>query len=312
MQVTTGLLPNPGANVNLNASPFPAYTFLNGSGVATPSTSSSSAISNDGSIIYGSVQQSGAVLGQTVNRAVRFDVTNHTSALIPLLNPAIHTTNLIANRGTPANGSVAVGTSSGNGDVRAFRYVVGGGVTAIPLLPGGATNRGLAVSPDGNLTLVSGPSTYLPKGELYIHNASTNAITRLGSPSTAWSQGGTPSLTADGAVVASSFNGPGGSKNPYFHNAHGWFHLTAALTAAGSELPHTWEQLQVSGISPDGTLVWGQGTHNNNSDQWNRHGHSDADSAARIRASNALTRRQDGLFPLVEPRGFRKAWRSIS
>jgi len=198
-----------------------------------------------------------------VNRAVRFDVTSHTSELIPLLIPATHTTNLISNRGTSADGSVAVGTSSGGGDVRAFRFVVGGGVTAIPLLPGGTTNRGMAVSLDGNLTLVAGNSTHLP-GELYIHNASTNAITRLGSANTAWNVGGTPAMTANAAVVASSFIGPGGSRTPYFHNANGWFHLTAALTAAGSELPHNWEQLQVSGMSPDGTLVWGQGTHDNN------------------------------------------------
>jgi len=264
VQITTSLLTNPGANVNLNASPFPVYTFLNGAGVPTTSTSSSSAISSDGSVVYGSVQQSGATLGSTVNRAVRFDVTNHSSELIPLLSPGVHTTNLISNRGTSADGSVAVGTSSGGGSVRAFRFVVGGGVTAIPLLPGGTTNRAMAVSPDGNLTLVAGASTDLPKGELYIHNATTNAITRLGSANTAWNVGGSPGMTANGAVVASSFSGPGGSRTAYFHNAHGWFHLTAALAAAGSELPHNWEQLQVSGISADGTLVFGQGTHNNN------------------------------------------------
>ena len=70
-------------------------------------------------------------------------------------------------------------------------------------------------------------------------------------------------MTADGSVVAATFvdaTMPNGNRHAYIHNAHGWFHLTTILVAAGIDLaPRGWEAegMQVNGISPDGTLVFG-------------------------------------------------------
>lgn len=267
--------------VDLVAAPFPVYssnlTLIGGALASVPSPSSAGAISDDGSVLYGSTTQTTG--GLNFNRAVRFDFSHSLSdnLLIPLLNVG-DTTNGVASRGTSSDGLVTVGTSSGGpAGVNAFRYHHGtpGTITAIQRLPGGTFNRGLAVSPDGNLTLVAGDSAQgvFPKSEIYLHHALTNVITRLGSPNTAWGVFGSPGMTADGSVVAASFgpqcaptpctSQPG--RLPYFHNSRGWFRLETALASQGVFLPNMgWFDLQIMGISRDGRLVFGQGTHNGN------------------------------------------------
>jgi hypothetical protein len=290
VRVERSLLPGALATMNLNALPFPTYTSIVSLGpvaaptgyVSLPSTSSAVAISDDGSILYGSASQGDPRTPPTSTRAVRFDVSTTSSALIPLLN-AGHISNGPAARGTSSDGSVMVGTSFGpaGADAGAFRYEHGtpGTVTPIDRLPGGTVNRAVAVSPDGDLTLVVGNSTHsvLPSNEMYLHRATTDAITRLGSPSTAWSVAGNPGMTADGSVVAASFAAPPTTCAPtpctppapprhaYFHNSRGWFRLESALAAEGVFLPNMgWTSIQINGINADGTLVFGQGIHNGN------------------------------------------------
>jgi len=255
VRVTRSLLPNVTANLNLNAAPYSVFT---------PQTLVR-AMSIDGSILYGNVNNNA--------RAARFDTITGTSALIPLLNTTvapIDTANPVAARGTSSDGSVVVGTSTtppygGTTNGRAFRYVQGVGVSAIPLLDGGTWNKALAVSPDGNLTLVGGNSTLLPMGEMYLYNSATSLTTRLGSPNTPWepfqAAGG---MTADGSVVVVTYSAHGfASHYSYFHNSHGWFHLASALAAGGVNLAGMdWQMDTVFGLSYDGTLVYGQGRHN--------------------------------------------------
>ena len=80
-------------------------------------------------------------------------------------------------------------------------------------------------------------------------------------------------MTADGSVVAMTYTGvptcaptpctpPTPSRNAYIRNAHGWFHFTNVLTEAGVDISQTWEAIQINGMSPDGTLVFGQARHN--------------------------------------------------
>jgi WD40 repeat protein len=103
------------------------------------------------------------------------------------------TANGVSLRGTSSNGDVVVGTSTnGTFALWAYRYKEGEGVTAIPRLPGGTFNRSIAVSPDGDLVLLSGNN--LSPGnisEVYFWRASTNQIQQLGSPNTAstWNPG---------------------------------------------------------------------------------------------------------------------------
>ena len=102
---------------------------------------------------------------------------------------------------------MAVGSSfSTAANHKAYRYVTGSGVTpgvtAIPFLPGGTFNDAFAVSPDGNLVLVTGNSAANPNGEAYLYDFSkpaAEAITPLGSPNAPWSPGGRW-CTRNGAV----------------------------------------------------------------------------------------------------------------
>ena len=81
-------------------------------------------------------------------------------------------------------------------------------------------------------------------------------------------------MTADGSVVAMNFAiGPPLSRPPepgastaYIHNEHGWFHFKSVLAASGIDFRArgwgTGTAFLIYGISPDGTLVFGQGVHN--------------------------------------------------
>jgi hypothetical protein len=262
VRVDTSLLPSPLANLDLN-------TLLPGLGAGTTALATSS----DGTILYGN----GNFFPGPVTRAIRLDTIGATSLVIPLLGLA--TQNNVASRGASADGRVVVGGSSGAGFNRAYRYEHGSGVSAIPTLPGGTVNAALAVSPDGDLLLMSGNSASNPtRPEAYLYRASTNAVQPLGSPNAAFRTGGricasgicNPALqiqggmTADGSVVAMNFtSAAGGSGHAYFHNANGWFHLASALGANGVHiLADGWQNLVISSISSDGTLVFGAGDHN--------------------------------------------------
>ena len=175
---------------------YRTVSLIGGLTAILPTNSSAVAISDDGSILYGATQQT--IGASTFGRAVRFDFSNlpGDNVLIPLLNPG-DTTNGPAARGTSADGSVMVGVSFGGpAGANAFRYEHGnpGTVALIPRLPGGTGSRAAAVSPDGNLTLVVGTSglSVSPQNEMYLHDALTGAITRLGSPNTAWAATGLP------------------------------------------------------------------------------------------------------------------------
>ena len=236
-------------NLNLNAAPFP---------VLAPTTQAM-AISDDGSVLYG-LQSTGGVV-----RAVRFDVTGSTSSLIPLL-PGM-TNNVTTFGGTTTTGALAIGvsyttpyTATTNG--RAFIYSHPGSTLGLPLLPGGNWSKPLAISPDGERILLAGDSSSSSNGEIYGFNLTSGNVMSFGSPQSRWwptDQGG---VTSDGSVIVVSYSTPltGASQRRigYVHNEHGWFTLMAALRAAGYE---PWEdeleQFAVTGISPDGTLVWG-------------------------------------------------------
>ncbi len=242
------------------------------------------AISSDGTILYGSTNE-GTFNPAFPHRGVRFDTVGATSLYIPFLSPG-DTWNPVAERGASADGSVVVGSSfsvSNPGGIstnhRAYRYVHGSGVSAIPLLSGLSTfNDAVAVSPDGDLVLLIGNSPANPNGAAYLWRASTNVKTPLGSPnsglvpgakiSSATSCLGAPvfsgGMTADGSVVAISFfNGNCSGTTGYFRNAHGWFNLTSVLAAHGVDfLTDGWDPergLQIHGMSSDGTLVFGAG-----------------------------------------------------
>ena len=262
VRVTTAALPSPTANLNLNAIPASELDYI----------TAALTISDDGTVLYAN---------SGVNQAIRFDIASGTGPFIPLLvrNGVTDAANSVALRGASSDGSVAVGSSvNAVGNGRAYRYKHGEGVSAIPLLPGGVFNAAVAVSPDGDLVLVSGHNPAHVTVETYLWRASTGAIHQLGSPNSAttWGPGARicangcgprglmGGMTPDGSVVAMTFGGADG-QGAYFRNQHGWFHLASALLANGIDLAADgWEpfSIAITGMSPDATLVFGAAAQN--------------------------------------------------
>lgn len=232
--------------------------------------SAANAISNDGAVLYGFAQY----LATGQQRAVRFQAGDLSIAQIPF-PVAGHDISSPAFRGTSADGNVMLGTSansattpSGTGPgARAFRFVQGSGVTAIPLPAGGTWNNALAVSPSGSIALVAGDSPTAPNGEVYLHNAAGGALTALGSPNGAYSPVNVGGITADGALVFVSFNESEANSGAYLRNSRGWHDLQSIAVQAGVDLTG-WRLSAASGISADGTLVWGTGVHHGNREGW--------------------------------------------
>ena len=258
VRVATALLPGAAANLNLSGPPFNATQ-----------PSAAQTVSFDGSVLYGSIAAS--------VRAARFDTLNAAgNVTIPLLR-GTDTNNTILVRGSSANGNVAVGTSFGPGYAGAsggqgFRFswnptINTGSLSALPFAPGGSWNRPSALVPSGRFTLVAGDSAQYPNGEVYLHDVATGALSELGSPNTAW-RPGIAGVTSDASTVVMSFFYPGTSvQQGYLHNPHGWFTLGAVLRTAGIDLRALgWntESMAVLGMSPDGTLVYGQMLHDGN------------------------------------------------
>ena len=267
VRVDAAVVPGAGANLNLTPGALP-----------NNSNADAVAISDDGRILYG-LANFGAG-----GRATRYDSLTQTNTPIPLLvrNGVTDTTNGVSLRGSSSNGDVAVGTSVNAAfNLWAYRYKEGQGVAAIPRLPGGAFNRSIAVTPDGDLVLLSGNNVAHGNiTEVYLWRASTNQIQELGAPNTVptWNPGYllcndhqcnagrtlVGGMTTDGSVVAINFGGPE-AQFAYFRNQHGWFHLASALAANGIDMSSDgWNPptVVINGISPDGTLVYGAGAQN--------------------------------------------------
>ncbi len=235
-----------------------------------PQQSAATAISSDGSVLYGFARYNNA--GQT--QAVRYTVAGPTVTAIPFLNVGDNTSSPVG-RGTSSDGLVMVGTSTntvasgglfiGPGNA-AFRYVEGSGVSAIPYLPGGTWNIAVALSPNGNLVMVVGDSTSVPNGEIYLYNATTAAITALGTPAAGWKSTNIAGMTLDGSVVVIAMGDPVDPVGTSFlHNANGWHKIQAIVGGAGVDLTG-WSLNNIGGMSSDGTRIWGAGQHNGNTE----------------------------------------------
>jgi hypothetical protein len=228
-------------------------------------------ISSDGTIAYGFGSDSST--GEF--RAFRsINSTTSPSATLIAFAGGSSIGNIGIGRGVSANGLVMVGheydatafadNNRGTGN-HAFRYVDGVGSTLIPKLSGGTWSTAMALSSDGNLTLVMGDSTAAANGGLYLYNASLTSLTDLGTPNLSWTPQILGGITSDGAVAVAQFYDYSSPTTfaSYLHNANGWFNLEATLSGSGLDLSG-WTGLAVLGVSADGTLLFGSGTHSGN------------------------------------------------
>ncbi|GAB5561229.1 MAG: hypothetical protein SynsKO_28760 [Synoicihabitans sp.] len=227
--------------------------------------SAAASVSDDGNKVAGFYAAGSGVFGAFIADVNTGDVT-------PLTPDDPNATRVFAGgpRGFSADGSVLVGNYQvpldGGFLDRGYRYTDAGGFVTLPTLEPDSWNLATSVSPDGNITLLSGGSSEYPNGELYLHDARDGAITRLGSPD--------PDLTADNFLIGmtetqnvfvSRFTRLDNSRVSYVRNQNGWFGLNAAFEAAGGSLDG-WDLDNVTGISRDGRLVFGSGNRDGNTE----------------------------------------------
>lgn len=285
VRVTRSLLPAVAANNDVNANTGGPVGF------AALAISDGDATSPSGAVLYGQHQSFPG--GVDTRVAVRYE-DGVGFSFVPL--PAGKTWSVPVPRGTSRNGRMMVGAASvgpitgpalPNGtfgtNTVAFRYehtanTLTGTTSVIPLLDGGTWNLPVALSGNGEQTVVVGNSPEYPNGEVYLTNSANQITARLGSPNPAWGPRVLGGMTDDGAVVAVTFSGqlafgpgqiaglgiPPGGKYAYIHNSHGWFHFSSVLAAEGIDLVAMgWNptNLAITGIrTVDGVdLVFGQG-----------------------------------------------------
>ncbi len=269
-RVNQPLLPNVSAYANLGA--------VSGTVPLAPLS-----FSDDGLTVYGQRAVSGTLIPARVQGSSGNDID---------VSPTGRTSGLLIPRGASSDGMVAVGmASNGNAalvtlldgslgmNTTAFRYAHTIGTSVIPKLDQNGWNVPLAISSDGQTTVVAGntPDGY-PLGAVYLTNAANVITATLGSPNTALVPRAPGGMTADG-VIGVTFSSsaafgpsmqfpsvavPAGLKHAYFRNQHGWFPLPSILAANGIDLAAMgWDptNLAITGMRTVAgvDLVFGQG-----------------------------------------------------
>lgn len=243
--------------------------------------SAANGASQDAAVIYGFGGNGTTVptsTGPVAEReAFRWVAATQTMTSLGFLNTG-DIVNIPAARGVSTDGSVMVGTSGNSGSPgpgnRAYRYVNStptGSMTALPLPDSATWTAALAVTPDGIKVLGVANTATHPNGELVLwdYTTTTPTVTPLGTPNPNWVPGNLGGTTSDALVTAVTFGDPDPNAYgvAYIRNAHGWFSVQAILMRAGVDLTQ-WQITDVAGISGDGTLLFGQGTHNDVREGW--------------------------------------------
>ena len=211
------------------------------------------------------------------SQAVRFTAAGPTVTAIPFLN-VTDTSSGPTPRGTSSDGSVLVGISTNN---TILVNDVWSGQQRLPLCPG---RRGLRHSHACRWHLehcagrVAGwqprargrrQFTSAPNGEAYLYNATSTAVTPLGTPAAGWGLNSIGGMTPDGSVVVLNFFDlfdPAGAA--FLRNG---FRMAQRAHDRGRcrRRSHRLEPgRQPSEFPVDGTRIWGSGSHNGNVEGW--------------------------------------------
>jgi probable HAF family extracellular repeat protein len=149
--------------------------------------------------------------------------------------------------GTNTDGSVVVGTSSGNG-AQAFRWS-GGTMTGLGYLPGETASQGTAVSADGSVVIGHGQSGTSFRWTAATGMVNLGLLNGLSVDATA--------IDADGSVIGGE---EAGGHAALWTQSTGWLLVMSLLTARGNDKDLLgWDLTTVTGISADGTIIVGDG-----------------------------------------------------
>lgn len=222
--------------------------------------SAATAVSDDGSVVYGWSQNATNKYAQAFRWTAR-------EGLRPLgfLFPGDLDSSPTP-RGVSDDGSVMIGTSIADATTglgRGYVYRHRHGMSALPLLPGGTWNGTFGLTPSGRTIVGYGNSTAHPNGEIVLWDCRGRARS-LGLPASVTRvspNNGFGGVSAGGHVVAFTFD------TAYVHNRRGWFDLEEVLLNSDIDL-HEWTSLSVSGMSSDGTLIFGTGANSRGVEGW--------------------------------------------
>jgi uncharacterized membrane protein len=196
-------------------------------------------VSGNGNTIVGS--------GDGVNgtKAVRWVVTSSYTA--QLLHP--ETAYIYSQAfGVSSDGSIIVGGTSAG----AFKWTYAGGLTLLP----GATGAGAnAISADG--TVIVGVNS----SGLAVRWVGSASPTSLGS-----AQGQALAVNSNGTVIV-GFTGLATDDAFVWDTTNGMRSLAAVLTSAGADVSD-WALSQATGVSSDGKVIVGNGSHNGTYEAW--------------------------------------------
>jgi uncharacterized membrane protein len=233
-------------------------TLLGSLGLSPVVNSGVNCLSADGSVAYG------FIVAGFGSGPFRYTTTGGMMA-IGSFTPSPHSTSW--------DGAVVVGgTYNSDGSYEAaFRYTytglgpTGGTLTVLPTLSGGTWASAIAMTPGATITSGVCDSPDYPNGQLvrWHEGGPTEA---LGSPDPTYWFMNIGGATADGSMVAITL-GDDTDQWSYIHNPSGWFKIQDILSDAGVDLTG-WSLDSVLGISGDGTLLYGSGQHNGNTEGW--------------------------------------------
>lgn len=138
-------------------------------------------------------------------------------------------------------------------------------MTPLGDLPGGTANGGAyAISANGEVVVGYSSST---NGNEPFRWTSSGGMVGLGDLPGGGFGGAAQAVSADGSVIVGQGMADGGNRAFAWDATHGMQSLTDLLLAAGVNLTG-WTLTAATGVSADGTVIVGDGTHNGNMEGW--------------------------------------------
>ncbi|MCA9292394.1 MAG: hypothetical protein KDA20_01120 [Phycisphaerales bacterium] len=164
------------------------------------------------------------------------------------------------------DGTVIVGTSKSESGPEVFRWTEATGMVGLGDLPGGTYDSfALALSADANVIV---GASYGPNGQEAIRWTQATGMVGLGDLPGGTFNSGAFAVSGDGSVVVGTGNGANGAEAFIWDATNGMRALRDVLiNDYGLDLTG-WTLNGAAGVSDDGLVIAGTGTHNGTSEGW--------------------------------------------